>query len=527
MGQKSFYKLVDKFYGGTVRDDKSRIVGAASNLEEIDIFTNANFIQAEQIVVADSMPASTAIYAKTAGDNDTTYGYGKKTTDGAVRIVSVASGGTDNPGAFSTLVTSADTTNLATIVSDFKFFRTTEASNPTSLYYIAGASATWYFRRYNIGAAAEQIWNGTAWAAGTSHASSQLTGLDGSFMRPTMKVIFGDLYTCQGRYIAKVAKDGTFTEKAFTLPSEWEAVDIEPVGDAAIVLCRNKTRLTNETRGYWWDLTSTSQFEDQFSIPMGGPCWIKNVKETVTIMCAINTVAKFFRLSAAAKGAVPLEIPGVTFLSVGADASTQPISSPKMLSTKDKVIYFSFNKTDKSGIYALGQLDADKPVAIFLSKRFGTTDYALHVPYSLHIQGPNFYADFADNGTDTSVRCESNNTPDRSVTGTYESIWLDVDEPFKDKNLLYVLASIYPLPASSSVTISIAVDYSSTYVSLARADGTVVNTTNAVFGRCSGNVGSNKKVFRIKAVLASNTSNSPKLTALGFVGTIHDEHASL
>ena len=74
------------------------------------------------------MPATTEAYAFTAGADDTVYAYGKETSASKVRILSVASGGTTNPGTFSTLFTSADATNLATIISDCKFFKTSETA---------------------------------------------------------------------------------------------------------------------------------------------------------------------------------------------------------------------------------------------------------------------------------------------------------------------------------------------------------------------------------------------------------------
>lgn len=526
--QTQFEKAINKFYGGICRDDKSRIVGAASNIEELDIFNNENFIQAEQIVSAYTLPSNSRVYAFDAGDDDTVYAMGDRsdTTAGTLRLFSVATGGATNPSTLSTLFTSAETTHLATAVSPVKFFRTIEASNPTSLYYVRGSSTTWYLSRYNLGASAEQIWNGSAWAAGATNASSLLTGLTGTFNRPTMKIIFGDLLICNGRHIAKVSRDGVFTDIAFTLPQDWIAVDIEAVGDAAIILCRNKTLNKNETRAFWWNLTSTSAFEDQFSIPMGGPQWITSVKEQVTILCAINGVAKFFRLSAAAKGAVPVEIPGVLLTGIYTETAAQPISSPKMVSQKDKIIYFGLTKTDKTGIYALGQLDGDKPNAVILSKRFGTSDYSLHLPLALHIQGPNFYGAYSDNGTNTAVICKSNNTPSRSTAGTYESIWLDMDEPFKDKTLSEIMVALYPLPASASVTVSVATDYSASYTQVNRSDGTAITTTSQVIGKMNSRSFSNKKVYKVKLVLASNTSNSPKVTSVGLYGIIRGETAT-
>lgn len=203
---------INKFYGGAVRDDKSKIIGSAFNMEEIDIFSNGDYFQAEQILTADAMPASTEVYAYTSGNNDTVYGYGKETSASKVRIVSVASGGSDDPGAFATLFTSADATNVAYSVSPIQFFLTTEDTQGM-LYYLTNASGTVKLARLKINGSVES-------SIGT------LTGLDGSFDKCSMRVIFGELFIMNGGYVAKVDKDGVFTEKAFTLPSDWEAVDM-------------------------------------------------------------------------------------------------------------------------------------------------------------------------------------------------------------------------------------------------------------------------------------------------------------
>lgn len=527
---KEVPKVIDKFYGGIVRDDKSKIIGSASNLEELDVFGNQNFFQAEQVMSADTLPASTKVYAFTPGDDDVMYAYGEETGASKVRILSVASGGASNPGDFATLFTGADATNLATTVSDCTFFRTTEASNPTSLYFIKGASATWYISRYNIGGNAEERWTGSAWSSsGSWDSNSQLTGITGSFMRPTQKVIYGELFICHGRFIAKVTSDGTFTQKAFTLPSEWEAVDIIPVGASALILCRNKNRLVNQSKGFWWNLTSLSQFDDSFSLFMGGPCWVVNDKETIKILCAINGTGRFFQLSGPFAGAIPIEIPGVHIANVAAETTTQPISAPKMVSQKDKILYFGLWKTDKTGIYALGKLDNDKPNAFLLSKRFeasGTSDYVNHKPLALHIQGPNYYAAFDVSGTNKISRCESNNTPSRSSDAVYESVEVDFDDPFKDKELASVSIGTKPLPASTSVAVSVATDSAASYTAITKADATNHTGTSSVMAKLSSRAFSNKKSFRVKLALTSATSNSPKVQSILLRATVKDEYAT-
>jgi hypothetical protein len=521
---KEVIKTIDKFYGGMVRDDRSKIVGAASNMEELDIFANADYIQAEQIVSTDAMPASTEIVAYTAGDDDTVYGYGQETGANKVRLVSVATGGATDPGAFATLDTESDTTNLYTVTSDFKFFRTIEASNPTSLYFIKGASSSWYIARYNIGASQFQRWTGSAWSnSGSWDSSSQLTGLSGSFMRPTMKVIYGELFICHGRYIAKIDKDGVFTEKAYTLPSEWEAIDLVAVSDVAIILSRNKNKNANVSKGFWWDLTSTSQFDDSFTVPMGGPQWIVNHKETIKILTAINGTGRIWQMSGAFPGAVPLELPSLYISNLQIETSTQPISSARMVGEKDKILYFGLWKQDKNGIYALGQLDSDKPNAFLLSKRFDTTNYANHKPYSLLIQGPNYYAAFEDNGTSDNCRCESNNSPSRSSTAVYESIWIDDGKPYNNKDLYRAYVTSYPLVASTSLALSIASDYNSSYTAIKRADDTIFNTTSGILGFFKPAAFKNKKAFKAKVAFVSSTTSSPKLQSIGLRLQINDD----
>ena len=504
-------KIISRWFGGIVRDDKSKVIGGAFNMEELDIFANQDYFQAEQINSADSMPASTEIYAYATGDDDTVYGYGQKTTAtvGTVRLVSVAAGGADNPGTFGALFTSADTTNLATPISDLKFLRTTEASNPASLYYIQGASTAWYLTRYNIGAAAEQYWTGSAWAAGTG--TTALTGLDGSFDRPTMKVIFGELYICNGQYIAKVDKDGTVTEKKFTLPKEWEAVDIIGVADIFLILCRNKNRLANYSKAFWWDGVSASQFNDSFALPAGVPLWIVNHQERIKMACASNGVLRLFQLSGAFPGAVPIELPGIALPNTQSDASTQPISSPKMVGTKDKILYFGLYKTDKTGIYALGQLDGDKPNALILSKRFSTGDYSTHKPIALMIQGSNYYSAYYDGSANVNARCESNNSPTRSSNAVYESIFDDDGDPRIDKTLLEAGILSRPLAASTSVKLSVAVNYGS-YTDYTRPDATNFTGTNAVAGFYK--LGVKGKVLQYKISLTSSGTSSPKISGL-------------
>jgi len=516
---------IDK-WGGIVRDDKSRLAGGAFNIEELDVYENADFVRPAQIFTADEMPAGTKVYAYTGDNADNVWGYGEETTGNKVRIVKVTSGGSDNPGAFATAITSSDATNLVYKASPIQYFRQDETGT-NFLYYVTKATNTVRIARYNITENREEMYNGTAWVIkGTPGAETILSGLNGSFDRITMKVIFGELYITNGQFIAKVDKDGVFTEKAFTLPNGYEAVDLIEVSDVCIILSRNVNRLINESKGFWWDLVSQLQVDDSFDLPMGGPQWIVNHKETIKIFCAQNGYGRMYQLSGAFPGAVPVEIPGIKITNVGVDTTDEPISSSKMVAKFDNVLYFGLKKTDKTGVYAIGQLDSDKPTALTLAKRFATTDYATHVPTALFMQGPNFYGAYrVTTGTDMTVRCETNNNPARSSQAVYESIILDAEDPTKDKTVERAYLTSYPIPASCGLSLFIAPDYGN-YTEVKRPDNTIFNSASGLLGFFRPQAFANKKVFRVKVTFTSNNTDAPKLTSIVLKLKVQDAEAT-
>ncbi len=499
-------KIIKAFYAGIIRDEKSKITGAASNIEEVDIFSNADYIQAEQIFSADALPATTEAYAYTSDSAGTAFAYGSETAASKVRILSVSTGGADNPGAWSTLSTSADTTNLAYAVSPIQYFKTTEAA-PNWLYYCTKTAG-------NVVKLFRQKTDGTGEAeVGT------LSGLTGSYDRISMKVIAGTLHITNGAKIATVDQDAVYTDNAFNLPLDYTAVDIVPVGTVSIILARHIDRTSNHCKVFWWDLVPVSEseydgYDDSFEISTGGPQWATNYREKVIIFCSINGKGQFFVLNGAYQGSVPQALPGILLTSVASDTATQPISAPKMVAVKEKILYFGLNKTDKSGVYALGQLDDDKPLALILSKKFSTTTITNHKPTALFILGPNFYGAYVDNTTASTARCESNNTPNRSASAIYESVVIDDDSPQSNKDLSDVVVTTQPLPASTDVNVSVANDYGS-YTEVFRPDGTSLNTTSAIQGDFKPKASKGKKSFKVKLELVSSTSSSPKVTSIG------------
>lgn len=497
--------IIDKFFGGMTRDTKSKIVGVASNIEEIDIFSDGDSIKAEQIMTAETGIDDTEWFGHAVDASDVVYAYGKKVSTGVIRIAKVTGGGGSNPGNFATHITSADTTNLVLASSPVEYHQTTEAT-PNFIYFLAVATNTVKLCRLELSGGTDFTVVGT------------LTGLDNSNDRYWIKRLFGELFISNGRFVAHIDNAGVFTEKKFTLPLGWEAVDMVGLSDAGLLLCRSTNILSNKSMIYAWDLTSATQFDDSIEIPMGGPQWITDYKGAIFLLCAINGVAQPFQLS----GSFPVKLPGMQLSNVATEASGQPISPPKGVAKKDNILYFTLYKTDKTGIYALGQLDEGKPLALILSKRFHTTSYASHKPTSLFIHGTNYYGTFVDNTTNSHCRCESANSPTRSSNAVYESIWLDGGNPFADKQLSRAYLASKPLAASTSLDLSVAKDYSASYTNVKRPDNTIFNTLNGLLGFFKPVAFANIKVWKLKVAFTSSGATSPELVALGFKYTIKD-----
>lgn len=501
---KILIRTIEEFYGGIVRNDKSRIIGASSNMEELDIFTNKNYILPETIFSADTLPSSTELYDYAVGDDDILYGYGKETGASKVRIVKLENSGASNPGSWATLFTSSSS-DVAKYEGVIEWHKTSEGGGRKWLYYIAGTNT---LKRYGnlAGTPAEET-------VGT------LSGLTGSWDKPWVKRIFGELYIGHRQFVAKVDDDGNFTEKAFTLPNNWEGVDGVPISDTMGILCKNVNQLVNHSMIYQWDLTASSQFVDSIVIPMGGGQWIINHKEDIRVCCALNGELRLYQIS----GSFPIETHKLD--NIGTETGTQAISPAKSVAVKENILYFGLYKTDKSGLYALGQTDETTPVALVLSKRFGTTDYSKHKPTSTFIQGSNFYAAYDNDQVASVARCECQNSPSRSSNAVYESIWLDYGSSVKDKDLEEIYLPTYPLPASTKIALSIATDYSSSYTAVKRPDNTDYDNTGGVIGYFNSKI-ADKKVYKIKLAFTSNLTDAIKLVGIIMKALAEDELAT-
>jgi len=573
---KETLKIFDAFYGGIQKGDKPNIAGAVSNIEEVDIFTNKDYIQPEIIMSPDALVGGIktislgsggtgytvddvitvvqsggangtitvntvdetgAILAYTLlapGTNysiangltvtggtgsgatinilaidseiytfdidaaDTLYGYGKETTHNYVRIFSLPNAGSDNPGNWSTLFTSTAVgvkTNGIILHHEI----TEGGEQKKYLYYISVGNT---LKRYGpLGASPAESTVGTL--SGLVNATDKTWGIR----------LFGELYIGNGQFIAHIDDNGIFTEKKFTLPNGWYGVDAIGLSDRMLILCQNVNSRLNYSMIYQWDLVATTQFDDSITIPMGGPQWIVNHKEIIRVLCASNGIAKIYQLS----GSYPIETH--TIYNVATETAGQAISPVQTKTVKEGIFYFGIYKTDKTGIYALGQVDEGKPVALVLSKRFDTTDYSKHKPIALFIIGQNFYAVYNDDGINRISRCEGNNSPTRSSNAVMETIWYDAGDPIIEKDIANVYLVSYELPTNTSLKLYLAKNHGS-YSEVKQPNGT--NFNNGEYGFYKAEEFKNLRNIKIKVAFTSNGTFCPKLKAIGLHIIIKD-----
>ena len=428
---------INTFIGGISTGERDRRIGVASNVEEIDIFTNPNWIQPVTIFGAEA-GITRRIQAYDLAESDTAYAYGQA-ADGDAEIWALTTASADDPGTWTSVF---ESTNDVHPNADMKWHKWTTGED--YLYYPTVSSTTVTLRKLG------DLTTYTETSVGT------LTGLDATGDRMQIVRAFGELYGLNGRYIFNVADDGTFTEKAFTLPTDLIGVSMTIKGNTMYILCKFITG-DSRSRIVLWDLTATSGPDDQIDIAMGGPQWIVNHNDTLRVCCALNGVAKFYEVTSFAPEKKH------ELYNIQTETNAQPISPIQSIFIKDNILHFGLWKTDKTGLYAIGRTTEDAPLALVLDRRFDTSDYSLHKPYAANVFGPNIYVSFDDNGTADIKRIEGNNSPTRSSNSVYESIFMDFDDPevIKDLHSEIIVAKV--LPASTEIKVDYKVDNASSY----------------------------------------------------------------
>lgn len=251
--------------------------------------------------------------------------------------------------------------------------------------------------------------------------------------------------------------DGTFTQHKFTLTNEWSITSMTVDGNYIAILAKNVSSGTNECRVFYWDTANATGAIDIKTIPSGGPQIIINFRGKVWVICAIDGTMIAYQITYYG----PTE--ALRLYSVSTETSTQAVIPDATKFIKNNILYFGLWKTDKSGLHAIGSSSASKPLGIVLQKRFGTTDYSLHKPTAAFSYGPNYFASYLDNGTDTSVKLEDNNSPTRSSNALWETVLVDADSPETLKDWVSFLAMTKPIPSGCSITSVMRTDNAASY----------------------------------------------------------------
>ena len=435
----------DNFSGGITHNDRDNRLGFYSVMEELDIFTNPGFVEPTRTFGADGTGlAARKVFDYTIASTDVAYMY-QTSSDGDAEIFSLAAGSGDNPGNWATFNESTSDIHANAALTWFQW--NDAASN---LYYTTASGATITLRKLLI--------------SGPTEASvGALTGLDGAGDRVQMIKGFGQLFITNGAFIAKVAADGTFTEKAFTLPTDLTAVSMDLRGDLMYILCKFTSSGINKSRIVVWDLTATSQTVEIIDIPTRGPQWIVNHKEILRVLCISGAVASGIATFYEIPGIVPTKTHEI-FNNFIKETDLQPVSPTKTVFIKDGVLYFALTKNTNSGLYALGQVTSQSPLALILAKRFDTSSYASHVPNAATAFGPNWFVAFRDSGTEETKRVEENQSGTRSSNAQIETTNMDLGSIDTIKDVKGVIVTSKALTTSNQqFKVDFKVDNASTF----------------------------------------------------------------
>ncbi len=514
------------FYGGIQRDDKSLVAGGGSNVEELDILENANFVRPTQILTADTLPSNTAFHSYCEDPlNGDGYAVGGDNNGNAYAQVFQNTGiATTSPGGWVSRGTSSLPANpLSASTVHYEVESGATSIIPTlAVYFLTGQNVV------------------TKWTASGGIATTgwTLSTLTTSMGHVSFREINGITYICAGNYVSTIdpgspSTGANFNEQGFPLPFGYVAIDIAQAGEYFFVLASSSNLLANKSVIFIWDGVS-QQYTDQIPVPMGGPQWIYNFKQTLTLCCASNGIMELFYLSAPTIGAICHRYPNIRLENVqlenqglsgyganqghGYGPYIIPISPSKSVFVKDDVLYFALWKLDKTAIYAFGQLDVKMPFALWLAKRFSTADYSAMVPFATYCFGAKIFASF-QTGYSTEGNAATNATfcdpatASRSSNAVFQSVWLDDNMPMNPKVLRKLYATAYPMPASCSITMAVSSDYSTSFTNVYQNSNIVMNILNAIFAIFSSTGTTNKKLFQWRASFTSRATIATTLSA--------------
>lgn len=464
---------IDRWYGGIVTGDKDKKDGGCLNAEELDIFSNPDYVQPETVLSADtSITTGTyGVYGFTTDKSNNLYAISDDAAGTPkVKIWKLSSAAGDNPGDFAAYKTSAYNARASGYANNIIWHAWGSPITNSYLYYIGGTNSL--IRLGDIEAA------GTTEATTDSGATTMtITGLTAATKYVPFKRVNAELFIGAGQYISKVDSDGVFTDQAFTIPNEWEIVDFDGLGDELYILARNVRSGDNSCKIFIWDKVSLQTIEDEIMIPMGGPQTLFNHNEVMRVICAQNNKLRIYELVSL----VPVKTHEIACRTDLAEAAVDGfVASGKAVFSKNNIIYIGMAGTlvngKNAGLWAIGKTEDSKPLALVLAKRFintNATGTKVHTPLAAIAVGPNIYTSYKDYVSTAAyklLRVEENNSPARSSSAIYESIWIDAGMPEHNKSWPGMMVVARAMPASCSVKFDATMDNSSSVDSVINAD---------------------------------------------------------
>lgn len=488
------------FFGGSVIGERDQRIGVCQNVEEFDIYSNPDYMEPETIF--------------TAGDTNIANGAWDFTNDGTnIYAIGSDGGGTPVPRIWKRANGMASGVGSTTFGSGGYFDDTGQTINYDTflechewadgtkhLYYVTGTGS---LRKYGNIAGSPSV-----------SAVDTLTGAANANGRLPSMIREGELLIGHGSYIAKVDDTGTYTDKAWTAPTGWKVVDMEIVADNVAILCSQPSLNAGQSAIFYWDGIATTGFVDFVYIPTGDPQMIVNHAESLRVFCVskTTTTSGLLRIYEMA-GKKPFLTHQLDNVDCDYNTPTGAFNwavSPRCKFIANNILYFGVAKTDKSGIYALGQAQDDKPLALSLSRRCHTTDYSNHYPIAMTGVNRDLLLAFYDSNPTATWRHMylPYSTATRSSNAVYESIHMDFGQPEVPKTIDEWYAVTSPMPASTSVVLSGRVDdFTAAY-----SQSATFNTTSNTFNK--GRALFRGKAFQLKIAATSNGTSKPRIYAV-------------
>jgi len=501
---KEFFVTQFHFFGGNSKFaseglNKFRIY----NGEDIDIFSNPDYIQPSLIFQDDNITNITDVSGFALRGNGYLYALGANSTPKAAIYYKQTPSGS-SPSNWTSVLTCANAPATQGY-SPLTCFTTTESGNQVEyLYYHTDSNK---LSRYgNLGGTPSE-----------TAAFGTLSGLNSS---DTLchKVYNGELFIANGNYIARVSNQGNFVDKSFTLPTGLRAVDMIPMvltsgGDYMAILCKDTNNPT-QSQVVIWDMVATAGAMAKISVPLARPQWIDKMGNTFLIG-GVNPNNQFeiYTMQGLIISNAPLFIiPNVNYL------LTRPISPITTKYNVTNTLMFGIEGA-KSGMYAIGAPLEDQ-LSLVLLHRFHTDNYANHRPYGfIAINDAKYVSFYNNNDTTHNVRMINGQAPVYSSQAFIETLLYDANYPYLDKNWQLLQVGLQPLTSLTSLSFQARRNTVDTYENICENNIiSIPNTENQTFII----QGFSSKVIQLKILFTSSGNSCPKLRWISLKGEYNE-----